>query len=442
MNSELPLPANWRWGSLAEIAEINPLISLIGLPDTLPVTFVAMSNVGENGRILQQQTRLLAEVKSGFTRFAEDDILFAKITPCMENGKGAHAQELMNGIGFGSTEFHVLRAGLMADARFVYHVTQSLSLRQKAAMQMTGSAGQQRVPSDFFERLQLPLPPLSEQRQIARILSTVDDLIERTEALIAKYRAIKQGLLHDLLTRGVDGSGWLRPPREEAPALYKESPLGWVPREWEVAPLRVYRDSDNPHIKTGPFGSSLKTEHWVTEGVPIITIGSLGEGKFIDSELLFITEAKAATLSQYTVANGDLVFSRVADVGRSALVGEREAGWIMSSNLMRISLDTTRIVPKHLYLNLVFNPWTRQQIRQSVNAGGREVANTAILERLLFAWPSLGEQSAVATIFGSHEATVRAEQKRLDKLQHIKAGLMQDLLTGRVRVKVEETSHE
>ena len=190
-------------------------------------------------------------------------------------------------------------------------------------------------------------PPLPEQRKIARILSTVDDLIERTEALIAKYRAIKQGLMHDLLTRGVDASGRLRPPREEAPGLYRESAVGWVPREWEVAPLRTYRDPDKPHIKTGPFGSSLKTEHWVTEGVPVITIGSLGEGEFIDAELLFITESKAATLGQYTVAHGDLVFSRVADVGRSALVGEREDGWIMSSNLMRISLDTTKIVPEH-----------------------------------------------------------------------------------------------
>ena len=86
--------------------------------------------------------------------------------------------------------------------------------------------------------LEIPTPPLPEQRKIARILSTVDDLIELTEALIAKYRAIKQGLMHDLLTRGVDASGRLRPPREEAPGLYRESAVGWVPREWEVVHAR------------------------------------------------------------------------------------------------------------------------------------------------------------------------------------------------------------
>ncbi len=85
-----------------------------------------------------------------------------------------------------------------------------------------------------LEAIEIDLPPLPEQRKIACILSTVDDLIQSTEALIAKYRAIKQGLMHDLLTRGVDASGRLRRPREEAPGLYKESAVGWVPSEWEV----------------------------------------------------------------------------------------------------------------------------------------------------------------------------------------------------------------
>ena len=86
--------------------------------------------------------------------------------------------------------------------------------------------------------LSVPMPPLPEQRKIAHILTTVDDLIDRTEALIAKLRAIKQGLMHDLLTRGVDEHGQLRPPREEAPELYKESAVGWVPREWEISEMR------------------------------------------------------------------------------------------------------------------------------------------------------------------------------------------------------------
>ena len=106
-----------------------------------------------------------------------------------------------------------------------------------------------------MRRLQIARPPLPEQRKIARILSTVDDLIERTEALIAKYRAIKQGLMHDLLTRGVDASGRLRPPREEAPGLYRESAVGWVPREWEVKRLQ-----DVAQVDRGKFAHRPRNE--------------------------------------------------------------------------------------------------------------------------------------------------------------------------------------
>ena len=118
------------------------------------------------------------------------------------------------------------------------------------------SESSKRVTAESFERsTSLRLP---EQRKIARILSTVDDLIERTEALIAKYRAIKQGLMHDLLTRGVDASGRLRPPREEAPGLYRESAVGWVPREWEIRPVGDFTLSSS----FGPrFPSSAYSEN-------------------------------------------------------------------------------------------------------------------------------------------------------------------------------------
>ncbi len=85
-------------------------------------------------------------------------------------------------------------------------------------------------------------PPLPEQHKIARILSTVDEQIERTEALIAKYQAMKQGLMNDLLTRGVDRQGRLRSPREQAPELYKWSAMGWAPRGWEVETIRTAID--------------------------------------------------------------------------------------------------------------------------------------------------------------------------------------------------------
>jgi type I restriction enzyme S subunit len=110
--SESRIPNGWTRGAVTDIAEVNPPVSLSSLSADDEVSFFSMPDVGDNGRILNHQTRRLAEVRNGFTRFEEGDVLFAKITPCMQNGKGALAQCLKNGHGFGSTEFHVLRAKL------------------------------------------------------------------------------------------------------------------------------------------------------------------------------------------------------------------------------------------------------------------------------------------------------------------------------------------
>lgn len=187
-------------------------------------------------------------------------------------------------------------------------------------------------------------------------------------------------------------------------------------------------------VKTGPFGSSLKLEHWVEEGVPVITIGALGEGAIIESELLQVSEATAERLRDYQLKAGDIVFSRVADVGRSAVIISAQRGWIMSSNLMRICLDRSQIVPSFLQAQLAYDPRVRTQIRSTVNAGGRKVANSAMLNRLNFSWPDISERERIVNRLDALEARRRCAIEELAKLLKVKASLMHDLLTGRVRV--------
>ena len=133
-----------------EFVDINPPVDFRRLGDKTRVSFIPMSDVSENGQWNIRQERELDQVRSGYTPFCEGDLLFAKITPCMENGKGAHAIGLRNGIGFGSTEFYVLRAKEENFPRFLYHWLQSAGVRQQAIAFMGGSAGQQRVRSEFF----------------------------------------------------------------------------------------------------------------------------------------------------------------------------------------------------------------------------------------------------------------------------------------------------
>ncbi|OGV63416.1 MAG: hypothetical protein A3K19_30800 [Lentisphaerae bacterium RIFOXYB12_FULL_65_16] len=415
---------------LSDIAEINPATDVSRLGPTDPVSFIPMSDVSDDGRWLGGDARPLCSVRNGYTCFAEGDVLFAKITPCMENGKGCRAAGLINGVGFGSTEFHVLRARSDADAGYLYQWTKSRELRKRAANSMVGSAGQQRVPADFLRDYPIGTHSTREQSAIARVLDCLDRAIEQTEAVVAKQERIKAGLLHDLLTRGLDADGRLRDP---ATHRFKPSPLGPIPEEWKVTPLEAMRREDRPFIKTGPFGTAIKQSDWVETGVPVITIGSLGPGRILRSGLQFLREEKALELASYRVEEGDILFSRVADVGRCILVSSSEAGWIMSSNLMRISLDPAKAVPSFAHLALL-GERTAEQTRRSVNAGGRDVVNTAILLSLVFAWPPRGEQDRIILTCKSHDSAVWDAEAGLAKFRRLKAGLMHDLLTGRVPV--------
>jgi type I restriction enzyme S subunit len=283
----------------------------------------------------------------------------------------------------------------------------------------------------------LSIPGLVYQKKVAGILETLDRAIEKIDSLVKKYRQIKIGLMHDLFTRGVGPDGKLRRSREEAPELYQDTAVGCIPRDWELKLLREMARPGVPHIKTGPFGSSLKGEHWVDEGVPVITIGALGEGRFISEELLHISDFYASFLTDYRMKVGEVVFSRVADVGRSVVIGECQDGWVMSSNLMRLHLSEDAMDPKYLQESFAYDFRIKGQIRRKVNSGGRDVANSEILNSILFLCPPIEEQRQIVHASQAISRKIELEQAQLGKLIKQKLGLMHDLLTAKASIEVK-----
>ncbi|MGB8644424.1 MAG: restriction endonuclease subunit S [Anaerolineae bacterium] len=161
---------------LKDICEINPRFNNRQNPEE-QCSFVPMEFVDEIfAEVAYTAVRQVSDVQKGYTPFKNGDVLLAKITPCMENGKCAIAKNLINGIGFGSTEFHVMRAGESVMPQWIYYFIRQKSIRQRLARSMHGSAGQQRVPSEAVEELEIPLPPLPEQQRIAAILARADRL--------------------------------------------------------------------------------------------------------------------------------------------------------------------------------------------------------------------------------------------------------------------------
>lgn len=183
---------------LSEIVEINPVLGTRLNSDT-EVSFIAMADVSETGQIISSIVRPYEEVRKGFTTFRDGDILFAKITPCMENGKGALASDLRNGIGFGSTEFHVLRPKQPNDADFVFQLTMTPQFRREAKRFMRGSAGQLRVPSDFLMNFAFLIPEENQRKEIGATLRRMTEQIEKLIVHQASIRSMYRLLMASLL---------------------------------------------------------------------------------------------------------------------------------------------------------------------------------------------------------------------------------------------------
>ena len=171
-----------------EISEINK--------NTL-ITFLPMQNVSVYGVLDYSIERTIREVWKGFTYFRDDDVLFAKITPCMENGKGAVARKLKNGIGFGTTEFHVIRPKKEINSIWIYYVLADKKFRSNAEKNMTGSAGQKRVPISFIENYKISIPPIELQNKFADIVEQIDKQKFEFENSLKKLEELQASLMQE-----------------------------------------------------------------------------------------------------------------------------------------------------------------------------------------------------------------------------------------------------
>ena len=187
----------WGLMKLGNCCEINPSkINDNRLKENLYVSFIPMSCVTDDGKITEMETKTYDEVKSGFTYFKEGDVLFAKITPCMENGKGAIAIGLYNKVGFGSTEFHVLRPiKEKCNSYWLYMVTMFSEFRLIAESNMTGSAGQKRVPVSFLENFKISVPPIELQNEFADFFKQTDKSKLEIQKSLDKLEILKKSLM-------------------------------------------------------------------------------------------------------------------------------------------------------------------------------------------------------------------------------------------------------
>jgi type I restriction enzyme S subunit len=307
---------------------------------------------------------------------------------------------------------------LSCDPSYLYH---HLDYVRSGWLKYSGQTTQPNINGATVRAHQVPVPAEKTQHTIARVLDTIDTAIYCTEAIIAKLKSVKQGLLQDLLTRGIDASGELRPPQSEASHFYKQTPLGWIPKEWECKKLGDITDSyaggtpsrdmpgffggDIPWVKSTEvnresieatderiteFGLRNSSAKWIPSGTPLVAMYGATAG--VVSWLTIRATTNQAVLA--AVPNGD-----------------QHGRWI--------------------YWVLTYSA---NRLLASVQGSGQPNLSKSTIDALRVAVPSNSEQVTIAKILDQHVARIALEVKHLAKLRAEKHGLMDDLLTGRVRV--------
>ncbi len=285
----------------------------------------------------------------------------------------------------------------------------------------------QGIQREEVEALHMPLPSLPEQRRIAETLDTADEAIRQTERLIAKLKAVKAGLLHDLLTRGLDEHGRLRDPQAH-PEQFKDSPLGRIPEEWEIRRLGdLARNS-------GEYGSGAAALEYNPNLPRYVRITDITDDGRLDPNSRASIHGSDA--EGYYLRYGDLVFARSgATVGKTYLYDETDGECAHAGYVIKFSLDLDLCKPRFVFYwtqSGVYWSWVKRTLRQ----GAQPNINAQEYKQLELVYPPPKEQRRIAAILNVHDARIRAEEAILEKLRQVKRGLMDDLLTGKLRVSV------
>jgi len=292
------------------------------------------------------------------------------------------------------------------------------------------------LTQEKLAQLAVPLPPPPEQHRIAEILDTIDEAIRKAEQVIAKLQQMKQGLLHDLLTRGIDENGESRDP-ERHPEQFKDSPLGCIPKGWELLRLGEVIRRFGGLIQTGPFGSQLHANEYVEVGVPVVMPQDIRDDGIDLSNIARITDRKAAELGRHRMQGNDAVFARRGDLSRCLAVSEDEVGWLCGTGCLLVRVPESKAVAGWLTAVYRHDLGQRQVLARAVGSTMVNL-NGSILAALHVPLPPVSEQRHFVEEVRSLGVRVATEANGLAKLRSLKQGLMDDLLTGRVRVSVPE----
>ena len=278
------------------------------------------------------------------------------------------------------------------------------------------------------------LPPLAKQQAISRILVSIDTAIEKTEALIDKYQQIKAGLMHDLFTRGVLPNGHLRPPREQAPELYQETAIGRIPKEWSVLKLGTMAK-----IVSG-VTLGAKEDPSDTIDAPYLRVANVQDG-YLDLTEIKTVRISPRTLEYLRLRPGDVLMNEGGDfdkLGRGAVWAGEIDDCVHQNHVFRVRADANVLLPHYLAFYSESSFGKKHFLLSSKQSTNLASINSTQLNAYPIALPNVPEQDRIVKRLNAARHRIKTLQSESEKLHRQKLGLMQDLLTGKVPVTVEQ----
>lgn len=445
MSESVKLPSAWASAPLSNVSDINPR-SFCSVPSAVgkPVHFVPMSAVTEEfGGIDVSTRRPLGDVQKGYTSFLANDVLLAKITPCMENGKLAVVPPLPDHLAFGSTEFHVLRAIDQVQPSWLAYFLSQSSFRRLARQNMTGSAGQLRVATTWLADALIPVAPAAEQ---TRIVAKLEELLSDLDAGVAELKAAQKKLAQyrqSLLKAAVEGSltaEWRaqntptetgaqllerilqeRRTRWEAKQLAKfESqgkapPKGWqakypepvqpdttdlpdLPEGWVWASIEQISSDERYSLAIGPFGSNLKVPDYRESGVPLVFVRNIRAGKYGGEHTKYVTPEKALELSAHSVASGDVLVTKMGEPpGDADVYPDKQPPAIITADCIKIRCSHDLMSP--VFLKAVINSHIgKRQIEPMTQGVAQKKVSLGRFSSLAVPVPTTDEQTLIVRL--------------------------------------------